>query len=140
MGTNPSYRGMFRGFGFAAVRDMISQGIPFVFAKPFEENIVKPMFPGKENNGMVSFITHWGSVFTCSVLATVASQGLHNCQITMQSNPDLNHLTAVNKAFKENGVRILWRGAEARVGLLLVVNFLNEVLLKKAWQQVPADD
>lgn len=31
---------------------------------------------------------------------------------------------------------IMYRGASARIGLLLIVNGLNEVLLKPAWEQV----
>ncbi|GBG32580.1 Solute carrier family 25 member 38-like [Hondaea fermentalgiana] len=142
LGTNPSYAGMFRGFGFAAVRDTISQGAPFVFAEPVRKQFIDPAFPDDEKNPspLKKSIKHWSSVLGCSIVATVASQGLHNCQITMQSNHDLSHMTAIAKAYKENGVRLLWRGAEARIGLLLIVNILNESLLKKAWEKVPVED
>ena len=35
----------------------------------------------------------------------------------------------------EHGMRLLWMGGSARVALLLLVNGLNEMVLKKAWEQ-----
>lgn len=45
-----------------------------------------------------------------------------------------NHFTAALKAYRENGIGLFYRGAEARVFLLVVVNILNELVLKKAWE------
>lgn len=66
------------------------------------------------------------------------SQGLHNCQITMQADQSLGYASAVRTVFQQHGIRALIRGAEARVGLLLIVNLLNELLLKPAWAPVEA--
>ena len=62
-----------------------------------------------------------------------------NLQLVMQSDPELSHATTVARAWSRNGPALLYRGAEARVGLLLVVNVLNELLLKPAWADVEVE-
>lgn len=84
--------------------------------------------------GQDSEVAKWASVISTSVVATVASQGMHNAQITMQADQTLSYKETVKSLWKKNGVSIFWKGAEARIGLLLVVNLLNEVLLKPAWE------
>eukprot|EP00286_Rhodomonas_abbreviata_P008906 CAMPEP_0181337100 /NCGR_PEP_ID=MMETSP1101-20121128/27815_1 /TAXON_ID=46948 /ORGANISM="Rhodomonas abbreviata, Strain Caron Lab Isolate" /LENGTH=104 /DNA_ID=CAMNT_0023447525 /DNA_START=292 /DNA_END=606 /DNA_ORIENTATION=- len=54
----------------------------------------------------------------------------------MQANQGLSYTGALKEVWARNGPQMFWKGAEARVGLLLIVNILNEVLLKKAWQGV----
>ena len=126
--------GMFRGVGFAALRDMISQGIPFVYSKTMRYVVFDRLLPdGEMNSSYLPHIKHWSSVLFTSAIATVMSQGLHNCQLMMQSNQELTYLTTLQTVWKNNGIATFYRGAEARIGLLLVVNVLNELLLKPAW-------
>jgi len=135
-----SYAGLLRGSLFAGCRDMISQGVPFVFSPVVRQNLIDPLYPTDEDpDGATAKAKQWASVLGCSIFATYASQGLHNCQITMQANQELGYASAFTKAWRENGIRLLYRGAEARVSLLLIVNILNELLLKPAWAQVPVE-
>ncbi|GMH49275.1 hypothetical protein TrVE_jg1363 [Triparma verrucosa] len=119
---------VFRGSGFAGFRDMISQGAPFVLSGSVRESVFEPVL-GKDSE-----VAKWSAVISTSVAATVASQGMHNAQITMQADQSLNYSETVKNLWKKNGVATLWKGAEARVGLLLIVNLLNELLLKPAWE------
>eukprot|EP00924_Labyrinthula_sp_SR-Ha-C_P001665 maker-scaffold_18-snap-gene-5.1-mRNA-1 protein AED:0.03 eAED:0.03 QI:76/1/1/1/1/1/4/121/245 len=137
IGKKLSYAGMLRGVGFAGVRDTFSQGIPYVFSKTVEEKLFSPVFSKVSENKSDALlgVQRWTAVLSTSVFATYVSQCFHNCQITMQTDQTLTHLTAARAAFKQNGFSILYKGGEARVGLLLVVNVLNELLLKKAWEQ-----
>mmetsp|Transcript_16310 Transcript_16310/g.28894 ORF Transcript_16310/g.28894 Transcript_16310/m.28894 type:complete len:264 (-) Transcript_16310:134-925(-) len=140
LGKEPSYMGMFRGAAFAGGRDLISQGVPFVLSSTFREAVLDPLYPTHDNpEGPIAKAKQWGAVLATSTFATYASQGLHNCQLTMQANQELSYAQTLKKAVSENGVRLLYKGAEARVGLLLIVNILNELLLKPAWAPVPVD-
>ena len=129
--------GVMRGSVFAAGRDMVSQGAPFVLSGSVREALFDPMLPADEPaEGMLARAAHWGGVGLTSVLATVASQGLHNAQIKMQSDQTLSYAATVRTLWRENGLSVLYRGAEARIGLLLIVNLLNEAVLKPAWEGV----
>jgi hypothetical protein len=144
---------LFRGSGFAACRDMLSQGLPFMCSHHVRTNILDRYFPttttsttttsttssSKVDAEMVDGIKHWTSVLSTSIIATYASQFMHNCQIAMQSNQTLGYMSAVRTVHAQHGLKMLYRGAEARVGLLLLVNVLNEVLLKPAWSPVPLE-
>eukprot|EP00516_Mucochytrium_quahogii_P001046 CAMPEP_0203752878 /NCGR_PEP_ID=MMETSP0098-20131031/6741_1 /ASSEMBLY_ACC=CAM_ASM_000208 /TAXON_ID=96639 /ORGANISM=" , Strain NY0313808BC1" /LENGTH=252 /DNA_ID=CAMNT_0050643245 /DNA_START=30 /DNA_END=788 /DNA_ORIENTATION=- len=138
IGKDLSYKGMFRGAAFAGGRDMISQGVPFVLSGHFRKYVVDQVYPS--NEGPADGIKHWCALLSTSIFATFASQGLHNCQITMQAQHDLTYASTIRKVWSENGIKFLWRGGEARVGLLLIVNVLNELLLKPAWEMVPCEE
>lgn len=69
-----------------------------------------------------------------SIFATFASQGCHNAQLLMQSNTSLTYGQTIRTLFAEHGWRVLYMGGSARIALLLLVNGLNEVLLKPAWE------
>lgn len=134
-------RGLFRGAGFAACRDVVSQGIPFMCSALTKKYIFDKILPVDESTGPVTkFVNYWGSVLSTSIVSTYLSQPFMNLQITMQTNPELNHLTTISHAWKQNGISLLYKGAEARVGLLIVVNILNELLLKPAWSGVPVEE
>jgi len=145
-----SMAGIFRGSGFAAFRDTLSQGLPFVCSDAVRTNVVERVYPfptnsssSKDETASSAFhnsIQQWTAVLSTSVVATYLSQGLHNCQIAMQANQSLGYATAVKSVWQQHGVKMFYRGAEARVGLLLLVNALNEVLLKPAWAPVPLED
>lgn len=137
IGKKPSYAGMFRGVPYAGVRDMISQGVPYMFSGVVKEQIVDQIWPTEAGDEGANATKKWISVLSTSVVATYMSQSLHNIQITMQAYQDVSHIGAARKAWSENGFRLLYRGGEARVGLLLIVNVLNELLLKPAWEHVP---
>lgn len=136
--------GMFRGSGFAAGRDMISQGLPFVGSDIVRCHILDRLLPcaidtqSQPLNNSCDSVKQWTAVLATSFIATYLSQGLHNCQIAMQANPNLlSHTQAVQNVWQQHGCKLFYKGAEARVGLLLLVNALNELLLKPAWAPVP---
>lgn len=106
-----------------------------MFSGSVRKFMLDPLYDTSDNpDGVAAGIKQWSAVLGSSVFATYASQGMHNCQIVMQTDKSLSHIGAFQKAYKQNGIALLWRGAEARVGLLLIVNVLNELLLKKAWE------
>jgi hypothetical protein len=137
IGKTFNIKGMFRGVAFAGCRDMISQGVPFMFSAYTRQYVFDNLFPttSDSSNWLVQF-KYWGSVLTTSMIATVASQGVHNCQITIQADQSLTYKTTLEKIWSQHGFRMFYKGAEARIGLLLVVNILNELLLKPAWAGV----
>jgi len=135
-----SLTGIFRGSGFAAVRDMLSQGLPFMCSGHVRSSVLDRYYPTTKEQETANSIKHWTSVLSTSVVATYLSQALHNGQIAMQSNQSLGYASAVRSVWQQHGVAMFYKGAEARVGLLLLVNVLNEVLLKPAWAPVPLSE
>lgn len=132
---------MFRGSGFAGLRDTISQGTPFMFSGAVHTNILDKILPTtpKEDETpptTLDLVKHWSALFSTSIVATYMSQVLNNCATTMQTNPGVSYTGAVKKVWADHGMAAFYRGAEARVGLLLIVNVLNELLLKPAWEPV----
>lgn len=130
-----SYAGLFRGFLFAGLRDMISQGVPYIFAHQIEMSL-KEKINGKNGNEskMKSFVVKWSSVVGTSLFATILSQGLHNFQLTMHADHTItSHAAAVRQSIKTNGFKVLYKGCEARVGFMLLVNIANDLFLKHAW-------
>ena len=148
LGKKIALSGMFRGVAFAGCRDMISQGVPFMFSATVKKIVFDPLFPDSisdptKNSFLTPYlpsIKHWSSVLFTSAIATVLSQCLHNCQMTMQSDQSLGYMTTLQRVWKNNGIATFYRGSEARIGLLLVVNILNEALLKKAWSKVEVSE
>ena len=136
LGTAVSFWGVFRGSGFAALRDMLSQGLPFCGSGYVKTRLLDQHWPTTPEQESWNSIKHWTAVIATSVVATYLSQALHNGQIAMQSNAKLGYVSAVRTIWQQHGVAMLYKGAEARVGLLLLVNGLNEVLLKPAWAPV----
>ena len=127
--------GLFRGSAFAGIRDTISQGVPFMCSAQVQSSLVDPMLkPASEDSGGAGHgLRRALSVIGTSICATFMSQAAHNCQIKMQADPSLSYGRAVGELWTQHGVRVLWMGGSARVLLLLVVNGLNEAVLKKAW-------
>lgn len=143
LSNNASMAGIFRGWIFAGFRDSISQGIPFVCSSMTEQYVFDPVWEITGLNGlgeMAGGVKRAVSVMCTSIFATVASQGLHNAQIKMQADQSLSYARTVQTLWAEHGASIFYKGASARIGLLLVVNGFNEVLLKPAWEGVPCDD
>ena len=135
-----SLAGMFRGSLFAGARDTISQGVPFMLSGSFQAQIVDPLLcptptdgHAAEGDTVGAGVRRAVAVICTSIGATFASQGAHNCQIRMQADHALSYSGAVRTLWAEHGPRILYMGGSARIALLLLVNGLNEVLLKKAW-------
>lgn len=133
-------KGMFRGVAFAGCRDSLSQGVPFMCSSLVRTHIVESISPTTDKTSSFAVsVKQWASVLSTSVVSTYLSQGFHNCQITMQANQELSYVQTVANVWERNGISMFWKGAEARVGLLLVVNILNELLLKPAWSGVEVD-
>lgn len=138
---NPSLLGLFRGVAFAAGRDTISQGVPFMCSSLTKKYVIEAAFPTDENTSEnAKLAKQWASVLSTSVLSTYLSQFFQNCQITMQANQQLGYAGTLRSVFERNGVSAFYKGAEARVGLLIVVNVLNELLLKPAWAGVEVEE
>jgi len=137
LGKVASLAGIFRGSAFAGARDCTSQGIPFMFSDSFRKNVADKIYPTTPEDVQVNFVKRWSSLISTSVAATYLSQGMHNFQTAMQADQSLGYAAAVRSVMKEHGFAIFMKGAEARVGLLLLVNVLNELLLKPAWEPFP---
>lgn len=141
-----SPRAMFRGAAFAAVRDTVSQGAPFMLSGLVQQNLVDPVYQalgGDKRDGEAGSLGHGlrraTAVFGTSVSATVASQLPHNAQIRMQADPSVGYRTVVQTLFREHGAKAFYMGSHARIALLLVVNALNEVVLKQAWERTDSE-
>lgn len=143
LSNSASMAGIFRGWVFAGARDSISQGIPFVCSSMTEQYVFDPVWEMCKLDSLGEMATGAKralSVVCTSLFATVASQGLHNAQIKMQADQSLSYIRTVQILWAEHGASIFYKGATARVGLLLVVNGFNEALLKPAWEGVPLDN
>lgn len=138
LGKSTSYAKLFRGVGYAGGRDTISQGVPFMLAGGFKTHVIDPVVKFPENSPGDQ-ACKYAAVLSTSVCATTMSQGLHNLQIAMQADQALGYASALRSLWNQHGVRFLWRGVEARVGLLALVCVLNEMLLKPAWSPVLDD-
>ena len=93
-------------------------------------------------NSTHKHIKQMSSVIATSIASTYLSHPLHNLQITMQSQPSVGYAEACRILWSKSGTgnpSFLFRGAEARVGLLLVINVFNELLLKPAWAPIEVD-
>ena len=44
----------------------------------------------------------------------------------MQGNDKLSYINSIKNIWNNHGIKLFWKGAEARVGLLVIVNILNE--------------
>lgn len=105
------WKNCLRGSPFAAVRDMISQGVPYHF---------------RDRDSLT---------FTgVSIASIVATQGIHNCQTMMQtSRENLSHYDAVKKVYAQHGAKALYHGLYQRITLMGIINFLNQKYLDKVW-------
>ena len=139
LGKVASLTGVFRGSAFGGLRDSISQGVPFVCSDYVRESILDPYFKTEEGTTAHS-VKAWSSLISTSVAATYMSQGVHNFQISMQADQSLTYSQTIKSVIKQHGIKTFYKGAEARVGLLLIVNILNELLLKPAWSPVPVEN
>jgi hypothetical protein len=139
LGKVVSLAGVFRGSAFAALRDTLSQGMPFMCSQSVRQKLFDPNWHTEEGTTAHS-AKAWASVISTSVVATYLSQGFHNFQIAMQADQSLSYAQALKTVTKQHGVKAFYKGAEARVGLLLIVNVLNELLLKPAWSPVPLNE
>lgn len=90
IGKTLSLKGMFRGVGFAGFRDMISQGVPFIFSEYTRKYIFNSILPESKvlpddtSFNLTEFVRKWGPVLSTSMFATVASQGIsHLYQINI---------------------------------------------------------
>lgn len=133
-GTKLSIAGIFRGTGFAACRDVVSQGLPFVLAPKLRTGVFDKIWKSKDAGA--KSLKKWVSVFTVSIISTFASQIFHSSQTTMQADHSLSYKGALEDLWNRNGKSMFYKGAEARVALNIVVNLLNQLLLKKAWMGV----
>lgn len=107
-------RNLFRGCVVGSFRDMISQGIPYVFNK---------------NDFIESKYCKFISTLGLSVICTFGSHIFHNIQITMQSHPHLNYRRSLIYLRNVHGFRSFYSGVSSRLLLLGITNVLNVFLL-----------
>tara|TARA_R100001163_G_C5067706_1_gene207040 strand:+ start:2027 stop:2740 length:714 start_codon:yes stop_codon:yes gene_type:complete len=107
------------GFGYAAMRDIISQGIPF--------------YVGQNINNKLDNKYTLLAVSGTSLVSTVASQGLHNCQTIMQIK-NVGYKKSAIKCWNRHGFKMLYVGCEARICMMLGVNILNYLFLRDIWK------
>lgn len=97
------FKGVTRGLGFAVPRDVVSQGIPYLSNTP---------------------------LLPTSLTATMMSQGLHNCQVHMQTNPTVSYKGCIRSLYNQHGMSALYKGVGGRMGLITVTNFVNSYSLQ----------
>lgn len=118
---------MFRGTIYAATRDVISQGIPFMLSNKISNcTILKRFLPN-------DIIRQWTSLIGCSIVSVYLSHPFHVCQTEMQTN-QLSYKQSFLKAYRDHGLKFVWKGVESRIGLLIITNIFNEIFLKPAWK------
>lgn len=110
-------KSVFRGSPFAANRDIVSQGIPFMITDKYQ-NQQTPL-------------QYWSLLIGSSISSTYLSHPLHNCQVLLQTNSNLSYSDAIRELVKNKSY---FKGAESRIGLLLVTNIFNELFLKPVWK------
>ena len=101
---------MMRGILFAANRDMISQGIPFLM----------------NDYGL-------GAVLATSFFSILLSQGFHNCQTIMQMNRYETYLSTIQNGFSKYKYGLFYKGYFSRVLMMMGVNTLNYLFLRDIW-------
>ena len=67
-------RGLFRGAGFAAARDLISQGIPFMWAGDLRRAAFDPLISpeARAASEPARLAHHWGPILAASIASTCA--------------------------------------------------------------------
>jgi len=111
--TPPRLRGLFRGSLFAAGRDSISQGLPWMVRIPLPPTSLGPSTHSKCEVALTAGV------------ATLLSQGLHNAQSVMQADQRLSHRDALVLLWKKHRLGGFFKGFEARIVLVVFVNLLN---------------
>ena len=119
IGSNLTYAMSMRGMIFAMFRDTISQGLPYIFT-PKLNNLI--------DNRPVSIIS-------TSIFSTLLSHPFHVLQVTMQTNPQLNYYTSIDKCIRNYRSKMLYKGVEARLTLLLSMNIINDTILRQFWEE-----
>ena len=117
-------RDYFRGPLFASSRDIISQGIPFVYCDSFNNQI----FHNNKN-------TYYFSLFMLSISSTILSHPLHCLQIFIQNNKTLPQLNVVEYMIKKHNISLFYKGIESRIILLFLTNLFNDIFLKEIWNK-----
>lgn len=114
----------FRGPIFASTRDIISQGIPFIFTQQINNSLFK------HNSNAIYY---YGTLLTLSTTSTILSHPFHCFQIYCQNNPRSSQLKVANEMIKKYNWKLFYKGIEGRLLLLIVTNICNDVFLKKFW-------
>ena len=115
----------FRGPVFAASRDIISQGLPYVMTEKvsnylFKEKAIDPIY-------------HYGTLFGLSTISTFLSHPLHCFQIFAQNETGKSHYQVAKQVIKLHSWSLFYKGIEARIVLLGLTNFFNDIFLKDVW-------
>jgi hypothetical protein len=126
--------GVLKGCHFAGIRDMMSQGIPFMLSPVVNKHVMDKLYPTDSKSAQMA--KHWSSMALTSFIATVISQGMQNCIIAMHADHSRNSVGTIRQLWQQNKWSMLYKGAEARGPLVLYVCVLNEYLLKPAWEAV----
>lgn len=123
-----------RGCHFAGIRDMISQEIPFMLSPVLDTHLMDKIYP--HDSASVQKLRLWTSMAVTSFVATLISQGMQNCIISMHADHARNSVETIRDLWRRNRWSMFYKGAEGRGPLVLYVCVLNEYLLKPAWKEV----
>lgn len=115
----------FRGPVFAASRDIVSQGIPFLLTDKIAKNIFE------ENAEKY----HYPVLFGLSALTTSLSNPLHCMQIFTLNNRNKSQLQIAIETCKTHKWSLFYKGIESRFILLSLTNLFNDIFLKDLWMK-----
>ena len=124
--SNVKITDYFRGPVFAASRDIISQGVPFMLTEKVSETLFK------ENSEKY----HYPVLFAISALTTSLSHPLHCMQLFAQNNRNKSQLQIAIETCKSYKLTLFYKGIEARLVLLGLTNMFNDIFLKDVWLNV----
>ena len=116
----------FRGPVFAASRDIISQGVPFMLTEKVSETLFK------ENSEKY----HYPVLFAISALITSLSHPLYCMQLFAQNSRNKSQLQIAIEKCKTHRWSLFYKGIEARLVLLELTNLFNDIFLKDVWLDV----
>ena len=131
---NMDIRNYFKGPFFAAMRDIISQGLPFYITPlliPYINAKINNKYNNNNNNNnnINEFIVLGG----LSIGSTYLSHPFHCLQIFIQNEPYNTQIEIAKKIITQYKWSLFYRGITGRLILLLVTNYSNHMFLRYLW-------
>ena len=123
-----------KGPVFAASRDIISQGIPFLF-----NNYIEDLVFGNNNNNNnnnknnKNKITYYSSLSFLSISSTVLSHPFHCLQTYIQTQNNMSQYQAIKYLIQKERYNLFYKGIRGRFILLFITNLANDFFLNQLW-------
>ena len=114
----------FRGPIYAASRDILSQGMPFLLTPKIEKMIF--------NDNSTKY--HYPTLFGISLISTFLSHPFHCLQIYCQNNRNKNQYQIAKEIIKKHKLSLFYIGIESRIILILFTNLFNDFFLREIWE------